>query len=85
MRKVSFAGTAVGVIRTEDGFRAFSLVCTHLGCIVQWNAAKREFECPCHAARFDADGRVTGGPPPKPLPQYNVAAAQGDVVVTAPG
>lgn len=85
IRKVSVGGKAVGVIRTDSGFKAFSLVCTHLGCIVQWNAAKREFECPCHAARFDMDGRVTAGPPPSPLPAYSVAAAQGEVIVTSPG
>ncbi|MBI5864143.1 MAG: Rieske 2Fe-2S domain-containing protein [Planctomycetes bacterium] len=84
MKKVSVAGKAVGVIRTDNGFKAFSLICTHLGCIVQWSSTHRSFECPCHEAKFDAEGRVTGGPPPKPLPSYNVAVAQGDVIVTAP-
>jgi cytochrome b6-f complex iron-sulfur subunit len=83
IRKVAFGGKAVGVIRTGDGFRAFSLVCTHLGCIVGWNSGKREFECPCHAARFDAEGRVVAGPPPKPLPQYGVSVVQGEVIVTS--
>lgn len=55
------------VIRSEDGFQVFSLVCTHLGCIVKWGAEKQSFHCPCHAATFDKNGRVTGGPPPAPL------------------
>ncbi|MFO0840654.1 MAG: ubiquinol-cytochrome c reductase iron-sulfur subunit [Phycisphaerae bacterium] len=82
LRKVSVAGKAVGVVRTEKGYRAFSLVCTHLGCIVHWNGASRQFECPCHAARFDVNGRVVAGPPPRPLPEYGVAAAQGEVIVS---
>lgn len=85
MRKVALGGKAVGVIRTEQGFRAFSLVCTHLGCIVHWNSARREFECPCHAAKFDADGRVIAGPPPSPLPPFNAAVVQGEVIVSRTG
>ncbi len=82
MRKVAVGGVAVGVVRTEGGFRAVSLVCTHLGCIVRWNAATREFDCPCHAARFDVEGRVLAGPPPKPLPVFHAVAVQGEVVVS---
>jgi cytochrome b6-f complex iron-sulfur subunit len=73
----------VAVIRTADGFRAFSAVCTHLGCIVHWNQAERVFECPCHAAAFDAAGQVVSGPPPSPLPEYKVSVVQGEVIVTS--
>jgi cytochrome b6-f complex iron-sulfur subunit len=55
------------VMRQEDGFLVLSLVCTHLGCIVKWGAEKEAFHCPCHAASFDKNGRVTSGPPPAPL------------------
>lgn len=81
-RKVSVAGKPVAVVRTDAGFRAYSLVCTHLGCIVHWTQAQREFHCPCHAARFDALGKVLGGPPPRPLPEYAVSVVQGDVIVS---
>lgn len=50
----------------EDGpaiaNHAISAVCTHLGCIVDWDADAGEFACPCHGSRFDADGEVTSGP-----------------------
>ncbi|HEY3246092.1 MAG TPA: ubiquinol-cytochrome c reductase iron-sulfur subunit [Phycisphaerae bacterium] len=65
-------GKPVIVVMRPEGPAAFSAVCTHLGCIVQWNAEKRAFLCPCHAAVFDADGQVASGPPPKPLPSYTV-------------
>jgi cytochrome b6-f complex iron-sulfur subunit len=80
-RKVSVRGKPVAVVRTDSDFVAFSLVCTHLGCIVHWNGKAREFDCPCHAARFNADGEVIAGPPPRPLPAYSVSVVQGEVFV----
>jgi len=59
---LSNQGRPAILLRTESGPRAFSAVCTHLGCIVQWNEAAGEIRCPCHGARFDTEGRVTGGP-----------------------
>ncbi|MCH7870976.1 MAG: ubiquinol-cytochrome c reductase iron-sulfur subunit [Planctomycetes bacterium] len=81
VRKVSFRGKAVVVLRGEKGFRAFSAVCTHLGCIVHWEKSKRHFACPCHAATFDAEGKVVAGPPPKALAEYGVMVVQGEVIV----
>lgn len=80
-RKVLVRGKPVAVIRTDNGFRAYSAICTHLGCIVHWNGNDRHFDCPCHAAKFDATGKVVSGPPPKPLPEYGVSVVQGEVMV----
>lgn len=64
----NFRGRPAVVLQNAPGdFTAFSAVCTHLGCIVQWLPEKSEFLCPCHAGRFSADGKVLAGPPPKPL------------------
>lgn len=47
--------------------RALSATCTHLGCRVRWDAGGKKFKCPCHGGTYSADGRVLGGPPPRPL------------------
>ncbi len=79
-------GTAPGlVIKGEDGgLRAFSLVCTHLACTVNWNPEKRNFYCPCHDGLFDGDGNVISGPPPTPLERLKVEV-RGDKAVIGAG
>jgi Rieske Fe-S protein len=58
-----------GVYRDPDGgLHAVSMRCTHLGCLVRFNAAETSWDCPCHGSRFDVDGNVLEGPAVKPLP-----------------
>jgi len=57
-----------GVYRDLDGrVYAVSLRCTHLGCLLRFNAAERSWDCPCHGSRFDVDGEVLEGPATSPL------------------
>jgi Rieske Fe-S protein len=44
--------------------------CTHLSCRVNWSETAQVFTCPCHDAQFGMDGKVLGGPPPRPLEAY---------------
>jgi len=53
--------------RSPEDITVFSPVCTHLGCFYAWNGKTAHFECPCHASVFDIDGKVLGGPAPRPL------------------
>ncbi|UCG17084.1 MAG: Rieske 2Fe-2S domain-containing protein [Phycisphaerales bacterium] len=80
---IQVEGKPVIVVRQPSGFRAFSAACTHLGCLVKWDADKGEFLCPCHAAVFDKDGGVVSGPPPSPLPEYSVKEVGDQVFVSA--
>jgi menaquinol-cytochrome c reductase iron-sulfur subunit len=65
----------------ETSFTAFTVHCTHLGCPVRWVADAQLFLCPCHGGVYYADGTVSAGPPPKPLPQYPVRVHDGQVEI----
>jgi cytochrome b6-f complex iron-sulfur subunit len=80
-KAITYAGVQTLVVRTAESIKAFSLVCTHLGCLVQWQPAEAEFYCPCHDGRFDQFGEVTAGPPPVPLEQFPVQVADDVVIV----
>jgi cytochrome b6-f complex iron-sulfur subunit len=81
--RVQVGSKVVIVVRGRTGFKAFSAICTHLGCLVNWDTGRHEFLCPCHAAVFDENGRVVSGPPPAPLPEYDVKEVEGKVFVSA--
>lgn len=69
------------LVRSPQGFRAMSLVCTHLGCIVR-NESDGGFICPCHGSRFDPEGRVSQGPAPSRMRFLEVTRApNGDLMV----
>ena len=80
-KKVILGGSALLLVRTPQEIKAFSAICTHLGCVVDWNSQKREIVCPCHAGVFDLDGRVVSGPPPRPLPSYPVKVINGKIYI----
>lgn len=76
---VQFGGEPVIVVRVEeDDFRAFAATCTHLSCIVEYRRSKKLLWCNCHNGQFDLNGRVTGGPPPRPLDTYQVHLVSAD-------
>jgi cytochrome b6-f complex iron-sulfur subunit len=63
-----YRGKPAVLLQPSPGnFVALSAVCTHLGCVIAWQEQVGEFLCPCHGGRFSAQGKVLGGPPPKPL------------------
>jgi len=71
------------LIRTTEGeLRAFSAICTHLGCTVSYEADSKAIWCPCHNGIYDLHGRNIGGPPPRPLPEYKVNERDGKVIVS---
>jgi len=78
---ITYGGTPTLVLRTAESIKAFSLICTHLGCQVEWHASDAEFYCPCHDGRFDQFGEVIAGPPPVPMEQFPVQIEDDRVIV----
>jgi cytochrome b6-f complex iron-sulfur subunit len=80
-RIVKFGSRPVLLVRlNETEWRAFTAVCTHLNCTVQYKNATRQIWCACHNGFYDLNGNVVSGPPPRPLEQY-LARVRGEEVV----
>jgi len=61
-------GDNVAAFRDDSGaIHAVSAACTHMGCLVGWNATDRTWDCPCHGSRFALSGEVLHGPAVAPL------------------
>ncbi len=60
---IKVEGKKIAAYRDEKGvMHALNPTCTHMGCIVNWNQEELSWDCPCHGARFDIDGKVLTGP-----------------------
>src|SRR4030095_9252097 len=65
---IQLDGPKVAGFRDESGAPTVrSAVCTHMGCLVQWNGAERTWECPCHGSRLTPNGDFMRGPAESPL------------------
>ena len=62
----------VFIVRDGNSFKAFSVVCTHLGCAVEFSREKNIFECPCHGSKYYRNGVNFAGPAPRPLDHYEM-------------
>ena len=61
-------GERVAAYRNKEGHvTRLSPICTHMGCVVEWNRAESTWDCPCHGSRFEATGKVFAGPAESPL------------------
>lgn len=64
----------------EDQVVGFSQKCTHLGCVVYYQAEEDRWHCPCHEGNFDAaTGAVLSGPPTRPLGRIRMEVRDGTV------
>ncbi len=89
VKTVEFRGKPVAIIKKtpdmlksdrnvkigSDEYTIVIQICTHLGCIPAWEEGKKQFKCACHGGEFDANGKQTFGPPPKPfvIPPFKIA------------
>ena len=85
--KVFAFGNKPGLLlRLANGeYRAFSAVCSHLQCTVQYREDMEQIWCACHNARFDLNGNVASGPPPAPLETFDVFVGKEDIIVSKKG
>jgi len=68
------------LVRKKNEFTAYSLICTHLGCTVQFKSDT--FSCPCHGSRYDAHGNVTKPPAGQPLQALKVEVTKdGELII----
>jgi cytochrome b6-f complex iron-sulfur subunit len=77
-------GSRPGIlVRTPSGeLRAFSAVCTHLNCTVQYRGDLSHIWCACHNGHFDLNGKNIDGPPPRPLDTFTVNVRGEQIVVS---
>jgi cytochrome b6-f complex iron-sulfur subunit len=79
----AFGSRPAIVVRTPAGdWRAFTAVCTHLNCTVQYRSDMQMIWCACHNGMYDLNGKVISGPPPRPLDEYTVHIRGEEVVVS---
>jgi len=76
--------TAWVVKQPNNEVVAFMPNCTHLGCAYHWDDPSHTFICPCHTSYFSIDGKVLGGPAPRPLDRYAVKIDSGVLEIGPP-
>ena len=82
-RIVKFGSKPVLLIHSsETEWRAFSAICTHLNCTVQFQQSTSQIWCACHNGFYDLNGKVVSGPPPAPLEEYPVRIRGEEVVIS---
>lgn len=82
--KIFRFGNRPGIlVHTPQGeLKAFSAVCTHLNCTVQYSRDDSLIWCACHNGKFDLNGQVLSGPPPRPLEAYQVNVRGDEIIVS---
>jgi quinol---cytochrome c reductase iron-sulfur subunit, bacillus type len=76
--------TAWVVKQPNNDVVAFTPDCTHLGCAYHWDDGSHTFVCPCHTSSFSIDGKVLGGPAPRPLDRYETKIEAGVLEIGPP-
>ena len=78
-------GDPTYLVVTEDksiGNYGLNAVCTHLGCVVPWNANENKFMCPCHGSQYNNEGKVVRGPAPLSLALVNANVTDDKIAFT---
>ena len=84
----NFPKVKLWLANTDEGISALYKVCTHLGCLYNWNTQEGKFICPCHGSQFESDGDYIQGPAPRSLDRFVVQAVDpntGEVLAETTG
>lgn len=84
---VNFPKVKLWLSNTEQGVMGIYKVCTHLGCLYNWDNQENIFKCPCHGSQFQSDGTFIQGPAPRNLDRFVVRVVDpetGNVLAEAP-
>jgi len=80
-----FPPTEIGsvwiIIDKNKKFTAFTSICPHLGCGINWDKDSGKFICPCHDSFFDIEGRVLSGPSPRGMDTLETEVKDGKIFV----
>lgn len=80
---VKFGNKPALLVRISDTeWKAFSAVCTHLNCTVQYRDSTQQIWCACHNGTYDLNGHVVSGPPPNPLEEYAVNVHGDELIIS---
>ena len=75
---VNYPKVKLWLSNTDQGVMALYKVCTHLGCLYNWNDQENKFICPCHGSQFQANGQYIQGPAPRSLDRFVVQLVDPD-------
>ncbi|MBF8280534.1 MAG: hypothetical protein HW383_307 [Candidatus Magasanikbacteria bacterium] len=78
---INVDGQTIAVYRDGEKVKAFSTVCPHRGCDIDWNDTDGTWDCPCHGSRFEADGALKHGPAKRGLEKIDVVVDDGEIKV----
>lgn len=85
-RMVDYGGRPALLLRTKEGdLRAFLAICTHLNCTVGYRPDQQDIWCECHRGRFNLEGQVLAGPPPRPLERFVVEERGPNLILARAG
>ncbi len=80
--RVSKEKTSAWIVKKSDQeVIAFAPSCSHLGCAFRYDAAQKNFICPCHVSLFSLEGKVLSGPAPRSLDRYDIKVDNGRVLL----
>lgn len=77
----AFNSDKVIIVNDNGKLTACSAVCTHMGCLVHWDAKENQIACPCHGAKYQQTGEIISGPQPLPLRVYKAKVVGDDLII----